>query len=239
MLTRAIPDIARLRAAVPRTVPPPRVGKLVHAAVERARMMESDPAVAALADGILADEVLRANGQIEHAPALGELVVGTLADLRAALSTLGCASEPSCEVPFAIDLAGSTLHGIVDLVVPAREGLHVVDLKTHLLRREDLPRWAAYYAPQLDAYALAVARLTGQPVVGRHLVIPAVGALVTLPGAFEPAEAERTLGALVERIARGVSGPARDCAACGWKQVCRIGWSALTTDASERTSQRE
>lgn len=233
---RAIPEISRQRAAVPRTVAPPRVGTLVHAAVERARMLESDPTVAALSDAILADEVLRANGQTDHALALGELIVGTLGDLRAALALLGCTSEPSCEVPFAIDLAGSTLHGIVDLVVPSPEGLHVVDLKTHLLGPSELSRWAAYYTPQLDAYALAVARLTGQPIAGRHLVVPAAGALVTIPGAFDVAAAEASLGALVERLARGVPGPARDCATCGWRDICRVGRRVLRAGADDPSS---
>lgn len=224
---RAIPAILALRTAVPSTVAASRIGTLVHAAVERARMREADPTVAALRDEVLADEVLRANGQVEHTAALSALIVHTLAGLRAALSLLGCDDDPSCEVPFALDLAGSTLHGVVDLVVPSAEGLHVVDLKTHPLRRPDLRRWAAYYAPQLDAYAFAVSRLTGERIAGRHLVVPSAGALVTLPGAFDPAAAEASLASLVERIARNVPGPARDCATCGWRSACRVGREVL------------
>lgn len=224
---REIPSIWAARAAVSREVPPARVGTLVHAAVERARW--GGDALAALRDDLVADEVLSANGQTEHAAELAGLMVKTLGSLRAAMTVLGCEGEPLREVPFAIDLRGSTLHGIIDLVVQTAEGLHVVDLKTHLLRAPELPRWAAYYAPQLDAYALALSRLTGQRVAGRHLAIPAAGALVTLRGAFDAAESERSLAEIVRRIAEGARGPARACRTCGWNDLCRVGRDELSS----------
>ncbi|MEZ4391882.1 MAG: UvrD-helicase domain-containing protein [Polyangiales bacterium] len=227
---RDIPAIWRARADVPRSVAASRVGTLVHAAVERARW--SSDALTAVQDELLAAEVLKANGQGEHVAELTALIVGTLTSLRAAMTALGCEDEPVREVPFVIDLRGSTLHGVVDLVVPTSSGLHVVDLKTHALRAHELPRWAAYYAPQLDAYALAVARLTGSPIAGRHLAVPAAGALVTLPGDFDAAAAEASLGALARRILDGARGPAQDCARCGWSDLCRVGRETLQARAA-------
>ncbi|MFO0628784.1 MAG: UvrD-helicase domain-containing protein [Polyangiales bacterium] len=220
---RGIPPTWTERAAVGREVPSPRVGTLVHAAVERARLHIDDDELAALQDTVLVDEVLSANGQVEHAAALGRLMARTLSSLRGALRALGCVEEPAREVPFSVDLGGHTLQGIIDLVVRTPDGLHVVDLKTHLLRSAELPRWAAYYTPQLDAYALAVQRISGEVVAGRHLAVTAAGALVTLPGAFEADAAHAALVELAGRIAEGARGPAQDCGTCGWRDHCRVG----------------
>jgi RecB family exonuclease len=126
-----------------------------------------------------------------------------------------------------VDVRGATLRGIIDLVVRSPAGLHVIDLKTHALRADDLPRWSAYYLPQVEAYALALARITGEPVAGRHLAVPAASALVTLPGAFDPDAAEASLAALCDALARGDRGPTQDCARCGWTDVCRRGKQVL------------
>lgn len=220
---RGIPPTWTERAAVGREVPAPRVGTLVHAAVERARLHVDDDDLAALQDAVIVTEVLSAHGQTEHATALGELMARTLSSLRGALRALGCTEEPSREVPFSVDLDGHTLQGVIDLVVRAPDGLHVVDLKTHLLRAAELPKWAAYYAPQLDAYAYAVWRISGEVVAGRHLAVTAAGALVTLPGDFDGEAARAALSSLAGRIAEDARGPAQDCATCGWKDHCRVG----------------
>jgi ATP-dependent helicase/nuclease subunit A len=220
---RGIPPTWAERAAVSRDVPSPRVGTLVHAAVERARLHVDDDDLARLQDVVLVDEVLSAQGQAEHTSELGELMLRTLSSLRGALRALGSTEEPAREVPFSVDLEGHTLQGIIDLVVRAPDGLHVVDLKTHLLRASELPRWAAYYTPQLDAYALAVRRISGEVVAGRHLAVTAAGALVTLPGGFDADGAAASLADLAGRIADGARGPAQDCGTCGWRDHCRVG----------------
>ncbi len=219
---RPLPNAEAERRAVPASVGPPRIGLLVHAAVERASLDPSVPANPA-ADRALAAQVLAEKGQTESVAALEGLIVATLAALRAAAAVLGATGEPVREVPFVLGLGEGALQGVIDLVVPVAGGLHVVDLKTHLLAPGALGLWAAYYQPQLDAYALALETLTGQPVLGRHLAVPAAGALATLPGAFDALEARGRLGRLADALAMGARGPARACATCGWSDLCRVG----------------
>ncbi len=219
-----IPDARRARLAIGDKIAPSRVGALVHAAFERASLLT--PTVRS-DDLDLAERVFDICGETEHRELVAELVADTLASLRAAALALDAVEEPAREVPFAVDLRGTTLRGVIDLVITGPSGLHVVDLKTHPLKAHDLDRWAAYYTPQLDAYALAVARLTGEAVIGRHLAIPAAGTLVTLPGGFDPDAAESRLSSLADSLARGDRGPLRDCALCGWQSACRLGRAVL------------
>jgi ATP-dependent helicase/nuclease subunit A len=231
VLRVGVPNAYAARLAIERDhVAPSRVGLLVHAAVSRAGLLA--PSAYDASDEQLADAVLTQHDQVEHRAALSLLIVDTLVSLRACVNTLRAVAEPAREVPFVLDLRGTTLYGVVDLVVRAGDGLHVIDLKTHPLRSADLPRWAGYYRPQLDAYALALHRLTGMPVLGRHLAIPAAGTLLTLTDPFDPAATYESLADLADRIARGDRGPARDCARCGWKAHCATGQRHLRAAAA-------
>lgn len=228
VLRVGVPNAYASRLAIGRDdVAPSRVGELVHAAVSRAGLLA--PSAYNATDEQLADAVLTQHGQLDHRAALTALIVDTLVSLRACVNLLRAVAEPAREIPFVLDLRGTTLHGIVDLVVRTSDGLHVIDLKTHPLRVQDLARWAGYYRPQLDAYALALHRLSGMPVRGRHLAVPAAGMLLTLTDPFVPAESYAELAGLADRIARGVRGPARDCNACGWKGRCATGLRHLRT----------
>lgn len=73
-------------------------------------------------DLALAFEVLRAAGEEERADDIAALIVDTLASLRGVAGVLGAVEEPSSEVPFVIDLDGTALHGIVDLIVRGSYG---------------------------------------------------------------------------------------------------------------------
>jgi ATP-dependent exoDNAse (exonuclease V) beta subunit len=221
---RDVPDARAARRLLGTAVPSSRLGKLVHAAVERAKLMPDAPSDGDLA---LAHDVLRAAGEAERADDIAALIVDTLACLRAVAGALGAREEPASEVPFVIDLDGTALHGIVDLIVRGPDGLHVIDLKTHLMERRDLARWAAYYRPQLDAYGLAVERLAREPVAGRHIVVPSAGALVTLTDTFVADHAAVSLASYASLLARETPGPAQDCAKCGWNELCRVGRAAL------------
>jgi len=230
VLRVGVPNAYASRLAIERDhVAPARVGLLVHAAVSRASLLA--PSAYDATDEQLADAVLTQHDQLEHRAALSLLIVDTLVSLRACVNTLRAVAEPAREIPFVLDLRGTTLYGVVDLVVRVGGGLHVIDLKTHPLRSADLPRWAGYYRPQLDAYALALHRLTGAPVLGRHLAIPAAGTLLTLTDPFDPDATYASLADLADRIARGDRGPARDCARCGWKGQCLTGQRHLRASA--------
>lgn len=221
-----IPSTRAARLAIPEEIPPSRVGALVHAAVERATLHAAAP-VDPDDDLRLAGSVLSLLGQRDATKELTALIVETLVSLRAVVASLDPVEEPAREVPFAIDLQGTTLRGVIDLVVTGRDGVHVVDLKTHALLEPDLPRWAAYYRPQLDAYALAITQITGAPVAGRHLAVPAASMRVTLPGAFDPGDAAHTLSQLAALLATDARGPGRECGRCGWRSWCAVGRAQL------------
>lgn len=232
---RELPSTRHERLAVSDdTVSPARLGLLVHSAVERASLTV---APAPGADLELATVVLSRHGQTEHTQALTALIIGTLVALRRAMVELKAIREPAREVPFVIDLGGTTLRGLIDLVVESADGMHIVDLKTHPLPREHLPRWGGYYRPQLDAYALATARITRAPIAGRHLAIPSAGALVSYDNPFDLTAAEDSLIALTHTLASGARGPTRDCTLCGWKKLCARGREVIaargTTDSTD------
>jgi len=65
--------------------------------------------------------------------------------------------------------------GTIDLALRTPSGWHVVDHKGHRLAAGQIPRWAAYYAPQLGVYARALTELTGEPVVGYDLLFHVPG----------------------------------------------------------------
>lgn len=220
VIVRDVVDARASREAIGRRVPAVQLGKFVHLAIERATLCA---APVPGADEALAQEVLTGAGVHDHRPCLSTFIVETLASVRTVVALLGATEEPWSEVPFAIDLDGTTLHGIIDLVVPCSNGLHIVDVKTHLMERSTLALWAAYYRPQLDAYALALHRLTHRRVLGRHLAVPAAGALVTLDEDFVPAHAEAALTSHAWLLAQGVSGSTQDCTRCGWRALCRVG----------------
>jgi ATP-dependent exoDNAse (exonuclease V) beta subunit len=215
-----------------------RVKEVPSARVERRALREHDPARlgtwvhAALADcGLDAepdpDAVARALAREplgEDAPLFVAYVARSLASARAALRILGVREVIAQELPFVVNVDGTLLRGAIDLVVRTDEGVRVMDLKTHPLDPRALSRSAGYYRVQLDAYAFAASTLLREPVVGRDLLLPSSGALVTLEAPFDRGAFEtqvRSLGALAAVEARG-PGPGADCARCPWAPVCRV-----------------
>ena len=61
------------------------------------------------------------------------------------------------------------LRGRIDALVPTGDGCVVIDYKTDSVAADRVSEWLATYRPQLEAYAGAVARMTGRPV--RTLVV--------------------------------------------------------------------
>ena len=56
------------------------------------------------------------------------------------------------------------LQGVVDCCWETEEGVTVLDFKTDRISREELPRRAQQYRPQVDAYAMALSQILGKPV---------------------------------------------------------------------------
>ncbi len=77
------------------------------------------------------------------------------------------------ELDVAVSVGDGLLEGVIDLVVDGPDGLVVIDYKTDALGPEPataLEAKAGYYRHQLAAYALALGRLTDQPVVDCRLL---------------------------------------------------------------------
>jgi len=67
------------------------------------------------------------------------------------------------------------LEGVVDLAFRERGGWVIADYKTDVGTDADFPRRAEGYRRQVDLYARAWARLTGEPVKERILFYTAQG----------------------------------------------------------------
>jgi ATP-dependent helicase/nuclease subunit A len=75
------------------------------------------------------------------------------------------------EVPVVADLGGRIVEGFIDLVVETDDGLVVVDYKTDSVGSEaDVRAKAEHYAPQIRAYAEALALATGLRVAAPQLL---------------------------------------------------------------------
>lgn len=60
------------------------------------------------------------------------------------------------------------LQGIVDLIVPAPEGLVIIDFKTDRIQPEQLDERLARYSPQIRYYAAAAQKILARPVVAAY-----------------------------------------------------------------------
>jgi ATP-dependent helicase/nuclease subunit A len=66
------------------------------------------------------------------------------------------------EVPIVAELGGRVVEGFIDLVVDTDDGLVVVDYKTDSVASQaDIQTKTQHYAPQIRAYAEALALATG------------------------------------------------------------------------------
>lgn len=61
------------------------------------------------------------------------------------------------------------LQGIVDMIIPTKEGLAIVDFKTDRITESTLPERRTKYTPQLNYYARAAGNILKQPVVSAWL----------------------------------------------------------------------
>lgn len=93
---------------------------------------------------------------------------------------LRCADKLLREWPFTLALPASEaglgqsaekiiLQGIVDLIIPAPDGLILIDFKTDRIPAEQLADRAARYAPQIRYYAVAARKILARPVAAAHL----------------------------------------------------------------------
>jgi ATP-dependent helicase/nuclease subunit A len=84
------------------------------------------------------------------------------------------------EWPFTYGLDASTvgaksgdeivvLQGIIDMIIPTKDGLVIVDFKTDRVAEEAVSERAEKYAPQMQSYATAATDILKQPVIAAQL----------------------------------------------------------------------
>lgn len=89
----------------------------------------------------------------------------------------------STEVPLLALMDETVVHGFVDMLVETADGFWIVDHKSDQLEESEIPARAAYYYPQLAAYAEAVSKLHSvKPVQGMMINWISLG-MVSVVGA--------------------------------------------------------
>jgi ATP-dependent exoDNAse (exonuclease V) beta subunit len=170
------------------------IGRLVHLALEH-----GDAGFGGRADAELKALLRLSATDRVSADALVSYALAALGSVRALARELG-ATEMAREIPFILARGPHRITGFVDLALLAPDGWHVLDHKVHPIGTEHVPQWAAFYRPQLDAYAVALAALTGRAVVGRHLLFHTTGVRASYVEPVDPGALDRVL----EEMSRGI-----------------------------------
>jgi ATP-dependent helicase/nuclease subunit A len=214
-----LPHRAALRGEGRRRVSPVEQGTIVHALLERARFNATD----------MDDEIERLVASEDEAlrPALAQM-------LKAVLSgeigdAVRGAKRVEREWPFAMRVGGVMIEGVIDLALQGQDGRWtIVDYKSNDFSRTGRFEYVTdYYAPQLELYAMAIARAGVGEV--------AECALVFLTGpkvhrwSFDPAAkgidawSHQTVRQIAARNYATVAGP--KCDLCGYRKrkVCDVG----------------
>ncbi len=110
---------------------------------------------------------IRASGRVER-------------EYRFSLLTSAQAFDPRADAEDQV-----LLQGVVDCFFIENGGLVVLDFKTDRINRSQTAERAAYYRPQLDAYAAALERIMGMPVREKLLYFFTTGETVALEGGNE------------------------------------------------------
>ncbi|HEV2641685.1 MAG TPA: 3'-5' exonuclease, partial [Candidatus Elarobacter sp.] len=213
-----LPRRAAIRGERKRTVSPVELGTIVHGLLERAQFDASDPDVEA--ERLLVDQPSDLHEPLRRL--LFPVLTGEVA------SAVRSATRVEREWPFAFELGGVLVEGVIDLAVQGADGTWTVfDYKSNDFSRSGrLEYLQDYYTPQLELYALALSRAGIGAVTGCALVF--LTGSVVHRWSFDPASgigdwAQRT----IRRIAAGdytaSAGP--QCELCGYRKrkVCDIG----------------
>jgi ATP-dependent helicase/nuclease subunit A len=171
---------------------PAEIGRLVHLALEH-----GDAGFGGRPDAELMALLRLRAGDRASVDGLVAYALAALGSVRALARELG-ATEMAREVPFVLPCGPHRITGSVDLALLAPGGWHVLDHKAHPIGTEHVPKWAAFYRPQLDAYALALGALTGRAVVGRHLLFHTTGVRASYLAPANPGALDRILDGMAQ-----------------------------------------
>jgi hypothetical protein len=227
---------AVLRAGEDRSaaaVSPVELGTIVHALLERVRFDVPD------VDAELARLV--AERDVTLRPALTRMMKGVLeSDIGAAIRS---AKRIEREWPFATRIGGVLVEGVIDLAIQGQDGRWtVVDYKSNDFSRTGRYEYLTdYYAPQLELYAMALAK-GGVGEVAECVLLFLNGPRLHR-WAFDGADeriatwSEDTVARIAARDYTTTAGP--KCELCGYRKrkVCDVGRSWLPEKALGGQSQ--
>jgi hypothetical protein len=166
---------------------PAELGRFVHLALAL-----GDVGLGGRPDVDLGEALRRRIGIRPDTEDLVAYCLAAVANVRALARELS-ATRAVRELPFVLPRGPHRIIGTIDLALLTPHGWHVVDHKVHPIGPEHVARWAAFYEPQLEVYALALGALSGQPVVGRHLAFHTTGVLATYQRVIDEGRLERLL----------------------------------------------
>jgi ATP-dependent exoDNAse (exonuclease V) beta subunit len=198
-------------------------GTVVHELLERAELAAEPRAearrLASVADGVEASDE---RARIET------MLANVLSDPL--LDRARQATRLEREYPFYLDLGGTTVQGVIDLVFGDRQGRGVVvDFKSNDLAAPDrLRTLSALYRPQTALYALAAKRAgLVEPEEATLYFLNKAQAVTTRMDAARLDAVEAETREAVGRIARGGwdTEPGEKCRGCGYRKrgFCEVG----------------
>lgn len=134
------------------------------------------------------------------------------------------------EYPFYLDMGGTLVRGVIDLVFSAEDGRGVVvDYKSNDLAAPDrMNVLASYYQPQIEIYALAASKAgLIQPTEATLYFLNKSVARTFEVGTDRLDAVEADVGEALARISRGVwdTEPGEKCRSCGYRKrgYCDVG----------------
>jgi ATP-dependent helicase/nuclease subunit A len=203
-------------------------GSTVHALLERADLgAEPNAEARRLADA--AESV----AEVETVdPAERERIATMLAAVLSdpLLDRARGAARLEREYPFYLDVGGTTVQGVIDLVFADAAGRGVVvDFKSNDLAAPGRLRTLSdLYRPQIEMYALAAKRAgLAEPEEATLYFLNRAQAVTTRMDAARIDAIEREAASAVEKIARGAwdTEPGEKCRPCGYRTrgLCEVG----------------
>jgi ATP-dependent helicase/nuclease subunit A len=140
------------------------LGSTVHRALEILDL-------AAAADQAVGQAVTAACAELGAGRLAGEVRSRVQAALAAPIVQLAATRRHWKEVPVIAELGGRVVEGFIDLVIETDDGLVIVDYKTDSAgSAADIEAKAQHYAPQIRAYAQALALATGLRIAPPQLL---------------------------------------------------------------------
>ena len=191
-------------------------GTLVHELLERADLTAIPSAETERLVGELTD--IEPNERSRIAGMLGNVLGDPL------LERARSATRLEREYPFYLEIGGSTVQGVIDLVFRDAEGRGVVvDYKSNDLAAPGrLATLTELYRPQIELYALA-ARRAGlvEPTEGTLYFLNKAQAVTTPLDAEKLDAVEEQASDTLGRIARGAwdTQPGEKCRSCGYRRT--------------------